>query len=61
MTMGRGPLRVNAEDSYLVLRAIDAASGEKRWEIAYKPLPSTQMLAFGGGVLSTAAGSRICI
>ena len=56
MTMGRGPLRVDDRDSYLVLRAIDAASGEKRWEIAYKPLPSTQMLAFGGGVLSTAAG-----
>jgi alcohol dehydrogenase (cytochrome c) len=56
MTMGRGPLRVNDRDSYLVLRAIDAASGEKRWEIPYKPLPSTQMLAFGGGVLSTAAG-----
>ena len=56
MTMGRGPQRVNGIDSYLVLRALDASSGEKKWEIAYSPLPSTRMLAFGGGVLSTAAG-----
>jgi alcohol dehydrogenase (cytochrome c) len=56
MTMGRGPQRISDIDSYLVLRAIDASSGEKRWEIKYKPLPSTRMLAFGGGVLSTAAG-----
>jgi len=38
------------------LRAIDVSSGEKKWEIKYKPLPSTNMLAFAGGVLSTAAG-----
>ena len=56
MTMGRGPQRVAGIDSYLVLRALDASSGEKKWEIAYNPLPSTRMLAFGGGVLSTAAG-----
>ena len=56
MTMGRGPLRVNDIDSYLVLRAIDVSSGEKKWEIKYNSLPSTRMLAFGGGVLSTAAG-----
>ena len=56
MTMGRGPQRVAGIDSYLVLRALDASSGEKKWEIAYSPLPSTRMLAFGGGVLSTAAG-----
>ena len=56
MTMGRGPQRVNGIDSYLVLRALDASSGEKKWEVAYSPLPSTRMLAFGGGVLSTAAG-----
>ena len=56
MTMGRGPQRVSDIDSYLVLRAIDVSSGEKKWEIRYNPLPSTRMLAFGGGVLSTAAG-----
>jgi len=56
MTMGRGPLRVTDRDSFLVLRALDASSGEKKWEIPYNRLPSTQMLAFGGGVLSTAAG-----
>jgi alcohol dehydrogenase (cytochrome c) len=56
MTMGRGPQRVAGIDSYLVLRALDPSSGEKKWEIAYSPLPSTRMLAFGGGVLSTAAG-----
>ena len=56
MTMGRGPQRITGRDSFLVLRAIDAASGDKRWEIPYTRLPSTQMLAFGGGVLSTAAG-----
>jgi alcohol dehydrogenase (cytochrome c) len=56
MTMGRGPQRVSGIDSYLVLRAIDAASGEKKWEIPYNRLPSTRMLAFGGGVLSTASG-----
>lgn len=56
MTMGRGPQRVSDIDSYLVLRAIDVSSGEKKWEMKYNPLPSTRMLAFGGGVLSTAAG-----
>ena len=30
--------------------------GREEMEIAYSPLPSTRMLAFGGGVLSTAAG-----
>jgi glucose dehydrogenase len=40
----------------MVLRALDVISGEKRWEIKYSPLPSTRMLAFGGGVLSTASG-----
>ena len=38
------------------MRAIDAATGEKKWEVPYNRLPSTRMLAFGGGVLSTAAG-----
>ena len=56
MTMGRGPRRVDGRESYLVLRALDAVSGEKRWEVPYTPLPSTRMAAFGGGVLSTASG-----
>jgi alcohol dehydrogenase (cytochrome c) len=56
MTMGRGPQRVSDRDSYLVLRAIEASTGEKKWEVPYTPLPSTRMLAFGGGVMSTAAG-----
>ena len=56
MTMGRGPQRVDGRDSFLVLRAFDVVTGEKKWEIPYNRLPSTQMLAFGGGVLSTAAG-----
>jgi glucose dehydrogenase len=43
-------------DSYLVLRAIEASSGERKWEVKYNPLPSSRMLAFGGGVLSTAGG-----
>ena len=55
-TMGRGPQRVDGRDSYLVLRALDAVSGEKKWEVAYTPLPSTRGAAFGGGVLSTASG-----
>jgi alcohol dehydrogenase (cytochrome c) len=56
MTMGRGPRRVDGRDSYLVLRALHAVSGDKKWEVAYTPLPSARMAAFGGGVLSTAAG-----
>jgi alcohol dehydrogenase (cytochrome c) len=56
MTMGRGPQRVADIDSVMVLRALDATSGERRWEIAYKPVPSARGLAFGGGVLSTASG-----
>ncbi len=56
MTMGRGPQRVADIDSYMVLRALDATTGEKRWEVKYNPLPSARGLAFGGGVLSTAAG-----
>lgn len=56
MTMGRGPQRVSGRDSFLVLRAFDVVTGDKKWEIPYNRLPSTQMLAFGGGVLSTASG-----
>jgi alcohol dehydrogenase (cytochrome c) len=56
MTMGRGPRRVDDVDSYMVLRALDVTTGEKAWEIKYNPLPSARGLAFGGGVLSTAAG-----
>ena len=56
MTMGRGPRRVDGRDSYLVLRALDALSGEKKWDLPYTPLPSARMAAFGGGVLSTASG-----
>jgi len=56
MTMGRGPLRVDGVDSYMVLRALDATTGEKKWDVKYTALPSTRMMAFGGGVLSTAAG-----
>ena len=56
MTMGRGPQRVSGRDSYLVLRALDVGSGASKWEVAYTPLPSTHMAAFGGGVLSTASG-----
>jgi glucose dehydrogenase len=56
MTMGRGPLRVDNIDSYMVLRALDVTTGEKKWEVKYNPLPSTRMMAFGGGVLSTGAG-----
>ena len=55
-TMGRGPQRVSGRDSYLALRALDALTGERKWEVAYAPLPSTRGAAFGGGVLSTAAG-----
>jgi glucose dehydrogenase len=56
ITMGTGPQRVSGRDSYLVLRALDAVSGEKKWDVPYTPLPSTRGAAFGGGVLSTAAG-----
>ena len=56
MTMGRGPLRVDGVDSYMVLRALDASTGEKKWDVKYTALPSARMMAFGGGVLSTAAG-----
>ena len=56
LTMGRSPRRVDGRDSYLVLRALDALTGDKKWDVAYTPLPSTHMAAFGGGVLSTASG-----
>ena len=58
MTMGRGPQRVAGRDSYLVLRALDVLSGEKKWEVAYTPLPSTHMLAFGGGAVDR-SGPRV--
>jgi alcohol dehydrogenase (cytochrome c) len=47
---------VEGRDQFAVLRAIDPATGERRWEHRYRPYPSTVSLDLTGGILSTATG-----
>ena len=43
-------------DQYPVLRAIDPATGERKWQHKYRTYPSTVSLDLTGGIMSTATG-----
>ena len=47
---------VEGRDQFSALRAIDPATGERRWEHRYRAYPSTVALDLTGGVMSTASG-----
>ena len=47
---------VEGRDQWGALRAIDPATGERKWEHRYRPYPSTVSLDLTGGVMSTASG-----
>jgi alcohol dehydrogenase (cytochrome c) len=47
---------VDGREQFAALRAIDPATGERRWEHRYRSYPSTVSLDLTGGVLSTASG-----
>jgi alcohol dehydrogenase (cytochrome c) len=47
---------VEGKDQYAALRAIDPTTGERKWEHAYHPYPSSVSLDLCGGVMTTASG-----
>jgi alcohol dehydrogenase (cytochrome c) len=51
-----GPGRVPNREQYAALRAIDPATGERRWEHRYRSYPSEITLDLTGGIMSTASG-----
>src|SRR5205814_10548218 len=51
-----GRILAEGHDQYAALRAIDPATGERRWEHRYRAYPSTVSLDLAGGILSTASG-----
>ena len=44
------------KDQWAALRAIDPATGERKWEHRYRSYPSTVSLDLTGGLMSTASG-----
>jgi alcohol dehydrogenase (cytochrome c) len=61
IVMGRrvpsgGRRLVPGRDQYAALRAIDPATGERRWEHRYRAYPSTVALDLTGGIMTTASG-----
>jgi glucose dehydrogenase len=51
-----GRTLVAGREQHAALRAIDAATGQIRWEHAYRPYPSNVSFDLCGGILTTAAG-----
>ncbi len=47
---------VGGHDQFSALRAIDPATGQRRWEHKYRPYPSSVSLDLTGGLMSTASG-----
>ena len=47
---------VPGKEQWAALRAIDPATGERRWEHRYRSYPSTVSLDLTGGLMSTASG-----
>src|SRR5262249_26677079 len=51
-----GRTLVEGREQWAALRAIDPATGERRWEHRYRSYPSAVSLDLAGGILSTASG-----
>jgi alcohol dehydrogenase (cytochrome c) len=51
-----GRTLVPGRDQWAALRAVDPATGERRWEHRYRSYPSTVSLDLTGGILSTTTG-----
>jgi len=61
IVMGRRPASggrklVEGKEQFPVLRAIDPATGERKWEHRYKSYPSNVTLDLTGGIMTTATG-----
>jgi alcohol dehydrogenase (cytochrome c) len=61
ITMGRrvpdgGPKRLEGREQFAALRAIDPATGERRWEHRFRAYPSNISLDLTGGIMTTATG-----
>ena len=61
IVMGRrvpdgGPKRIAGREQFAAVRAIDPATGERRWEHRFRPYPSDVALDVTGGVMTTATG-----
>jgi alcohol dehydrogenase (cytochrome c) len=51
-----GRVLVEGHDQFSALRAIDPATGQRKWEHRYRAYPSTVSLDLTGGLMSTASG-----
>ena len=61
IVMGRrvpdgGPRRPEGREQFAAVRAIDPATGERRWEHRFRPYPSNISLDLTGGIMTTASG-----
>jgi alcohol dehydrogenase (cytochrome c) len=61
IVMGRrvpdgGPKRLEGREQFAAVRAIDPATGERRWEHRFRAYPSNISLDLTGGIMTTATG-----
>jgi alcohol dehydrogenase (cytochrome c) len=61
ITMGRrvpdgGPRRIEGREQFAAVRALDPATGERRWEHRFRAYPSNIPLDLTGGIMTTATG-----
>ena len=61
IVMGRrvpdgGPRRIEGREQFAAIRAIDPATGERRWEHRFRPYPSNIVLDLTGGIMTTTTG-----
>jgi alcohol dehydrogenase (cytochrome c) len=61
IVMGRrvpdgGPRRLEGGEQFAAVRAIDPATGERRWEHRFRSYPSNISLDLTGGIMTTATG-----
>jgi alcohol dehydrogenase (cytochrome c) len=61
IVMGRrvpdgGPRRIEGGEQFAAVRAIDPATGERRWEHRFRPYPSDISLDLTGGIMTTSTG-----
>jgi alcohol dehydrogenase (cytochrome c) len=61
IVMGRrvpdgGPKRLEGREQFAAVRAIDPATGDRRWEHRFRTYPSNISLDLTGGIMTTATG-----